>query len=79
MIDGDVEIRRSGPGLRASLPVDGEIVVSLWSAEQDTDLVATAHKANMGRMQIIDRHEHALAQEMAAQQWAEFLKIRARA
>ena len=76
-----IDTKPSGPGLRSNLLHDdtGELLLSLWGVATKDQLEDAVDKANLHRMQDVDRMEHRLAQEFAAQQWAEFLKIRARA
>jgi hypothetical protein len=79
--DGMIDTKASGPGLRSNLMHDdtGELLLSLWAVAAKDEIEEAANKANLRRMQDIDREEHRLAQEFAAQAVAEFRRIRARA
>ena len=76
-----IDTKPSGPGLRANLLHDdtGELLLSLWAVAPKDEIEDAVDRENLHRMQKVDLAEHRLAQELAAQQWAEFRTIRARA
>jgi hypothetical protein len=76
-----IDTKPSGPGLRSNLLHDktGDLLLSLWGVATKDEIETAVDKANLHRMQDIDRAEHRMRREFAAQQHAEFLKIRAQA
>jgi len=76
-----IDTKASGPGMRATLLHDdtGELLLSLWAVSQKDEIENEVNRENLRRMQKVDLAEHRLAHEFTEQQWAEYLKIRARA
>jgi hypothetical protein len=75
-----INTRRSGHGLRSNLHADnGDLLLSLWAVATVDEVEDAVNRENLYRMQQVDRAEHELARDFAAQQWAEYIKIRERA